>query len=723
MGAFGILQQDFGDIADYSVVWERFATSCVLAGRDALALEVYDRIFSSGAGSSSAVVEHAELLLKDGNLGPAQEFLRQYPDIKLQTAEDVAVYFRAFEAFDPSFALDRIPDDLLVDDTVALMRIDLLRRLGRFEIAANEIQHQIEQSPRPDRFLVRQARTLEALGQWAASQTAWEDIRKQGLAEEGECLFNLMRLLKRQDKSEQALVLFSSALQADIPIFQLARCGAVLGLPNTVRGLLDRAILTPDENEDHEKLANVSLDFGMLDHFAALVLQQETHDLGAKELLKHLARTFSIELGHRKHFGMGGSQTSPQLFLPHLAKQIPRADGEPTSDAVLLVNATLAMGGAERQLVQLVKAIKSADVHPSRIHVALFSLSEDRGHAFFLPQLRQENVHIHDLSTVQPSPLDMHDIQSLATRLLPSPLRNDALQLQTLVKQLNPGIIHGWQDRASLAAAWTGIGPPDRKLFMSVRNMQPSKRGQTVPYAFDMYKWIVQQPNVKMIANSDIGARDYEHWLGLQTGDVAVVKNALNLPKILNQRSRKPAGPVVLGGVFRLAFNKRPELWLRTFAKLQRKLDFEIEARIFGRGPLEENLSKMITDLEVTNFKIVTNTTDMAEIYAGLDALLLMSRVEGLPNVVLEAQGFGLPVAACDVGGTREACLLDGPGTALLLDEDINADTASDKIAEWLPGALAIGEADRKRFIAENFSLAKISADMQMLYGASDGHA
>jgi glycosyltransferase involved in cell wall biosynthesis len=42
-----------------------------------------------------------------------------------------------------------------------------------------------------------------------------------------------------------------------------------------------------------------------------------------------------------------------------------------------------------------------------------------------------------------------------------------------------------------------------------------------------------------------------------------------------------------------------------------------------------------------------------------MDVVLLTSAVEGLPNVMIEAQAVGRPVVATDVGGTREA-LLEG---------------------------------------------------------------
>jgi glycosyltransferase involved in cell wall biosynthesis len=51
----------------------------------------------------------------------------------------------------------------------------------------------------------------------------------------------------------------------------------------------------------------------------------------------------------------------------------------------------------------------------------------------------------------------------------------------------------------------------------------------------------------------------------------------------------------------------------------------------------------------------------LATWYCAADVLLLTSRREGRPNVVLEALASGLQVLACDAGGTRELLVgLDG---------------------------------------------------------------
>lgn len=45
---------------------------------------------------------------------------------------------------------------------------------------------------------------------------------------------------------------------------------------------------------------------------------------------------------------------------------------------------------------------------------------------------------------------------------------------------------------------------------------------------------------------------------------------------------------------------------------------------------------------------------DAAAAIAAMDVFLLTSRAEGLPNVLIEAQGFGVPVVTTNAGGAAE---------------------------------------------------------------------
>ena len=100
---------------------------------------------------------------------------------------------------------------------------------------------------------------------------------------------------------------------------------------------------------------------------------------------------------------------------------------------------------------------------------------------------------------------------------------------------------------------------------------------------------------------------------------------------------------------------KRPHLWLdvaeRVAAAVPRSrfvivgdgaLRAELQARIDGSG-----LGDRIT--------LAGRQNPVEPWIAAMDTMLLASEVEGLPNVLLEAQALGVPVVTTDAGGSGEA--------------------------------------------------------------------
>ena len=67
--------------------------------------------------------------------------------------------------------------------------------------------------------------------------------------------------------------------------------------------------------------------------------------------------------------------------------------------------------------------------------------------------------------------------------------------------------------------------------------------------------------------------------------------------------------------------------------------------------------------------KVIGEKSDVAGWLTQMDIFLLTSASEGLPNAVIEAQGFGVPVVSTNVGGVSEI-VMQGVTGELLKDED-----------------------------------------------------
>jgi glycosyltransferase involved in cell wall biosynthesis len=90
------------------------------------------------------------------------------------------------------------------------------------------------------------------------------------------------------------------------------------------------------------------------------------------------------------------------------------------------------------------------------------------------------------------------------------------------------------------------------------------------------------------------------------------------------------------------------------------------ELHLIGDGPQRGQLEALAAQLGVSDAITWWGwQADARPIYEMLDALLLPSRTEGLPNVVLEAMAMRVPVAATDVGGVSD--LLEDGADGIIL--------------------------------------------------------
>jgi glycosyltransferase involved in cell wall biosynthesis len=161
-------------------------------------------------------------------------------------------------------------------------------------------------------------------------------------------------------------------------------------------------------------------------------------------------------------------------------------------------------------------------------------------------------------------------------------------------------------------------------------------------------------------------------------------------------------GPLRVLSVGRLDPEKNP-LLLVDIAELLRARDPRWSLAIAGDGPLHEALERRIAERRLGDavrlLGYVPNGPELWAEYRRSHAFLHVSLTEGLPQVLFEAQGAGLPVVATDVGGVSAAV---GGGESALLVSPEEAAAAADALTR-----VAQDETERRRLIAAGLANAR----------------
>lgn len=112
-----------------------------------------------------------------------------------------------------------------------------------------------------------------------------------------------------------------------------------------------------------------------------------------------------------------------------------------------------------------------------------------------------------------------------------------------------------------------------------------------------------------------------------------------------------PAGGTVIGCVGRLSEEKGPDLFLEACGRLIAEVD-ELVPVLAGDGPMKPALLSLATRLGLDpHVRFLGHVDAIGDVYRAVDVLVIPSRSEVFPNVLLEGVLAGVPVAATPVGG------------------------------------------------------------------------
>lgn len=182
---------------------------------------------------------------------------------------------------------------------------------------------------------------------------------------------------------------------------------------------------------------------------------------------------------------------------------------------------------------------------------------------------------------------------------------------------------------------------------------------------------------------------------------------------------------VAVGIVGRLVPVKNHPLFLRSLKNVLGKTTRKIKAFVIGDGQERDKLFQLAVQLGIAfdahgaanNNPLVFTSwlTDIDEVMAGLDVVVLTSFNEGTPVSLIEAQAANKAVVATSVGGIEDAVI---PGTTALL-------SPSDDVEKLTENLLRLIQDDmlRKRmgqegfqFVSRRFNYKRLAEDMTALY-------
>ena len=206
------------------------------------------------------------------------------------------------------------------------------------------------------------------------------------------------------------------------------------------------------------------------------------------------------------------------------------------------------------------------------------------------------------------------------------------------------------------------------------------------------------------VAVSDSVAKFHAELCGISESKISAIPNGVDLPSADRLKPDQTVEKHRLLFVGRLTPQKNPMCLLDAFCRLPNELQTNTELLFVGDGPLRAEMQRFIRNRQLENgIQLLGQRDDVSSLMQQAALLVLPSRWEGLPNVVLEAMANGLPVVATAVDGTRDVVTDGRNGWLVSANEPDLLAEAIRKALENPDERSKIAEAART-FVEQNYS-------------------
>lgn len=362
---------------------------------------------------------------------------------------------------------------------------------------------------------------------------------------------------------------------------------------------------------------------------------------------------------------------------------------------ILHVVPSVASGGAERVLAELVRNTRSTHDH----HV----VSMTPGTPFF------------DLSGAHFESLSLARGYFSASALF---------RFRALAKRVGPDIVHGWLYHGNALASF--VRDRGKPIVWSIHNTDlPPERTKRLTRNVNRAAAACSGFIPSRIVYAGARARRVHEHIGYDPTRGVTIANGIDLHAFsadaeLRKSARAAFGvnpwDVVIGSIGRFDPQKDHATLIRAFARVRAQVGSVLVIAGAGCDVSNETLMQWIRTEGVEDaVRLLGPRSDVPAVMNGLDVLAISSSYgEAMPVVALEAAATGLPIAATDIGDVADF-LLDDSHTAAPGDP---AALASALMRAAKDGAHSNAEAERRRHqrLTEKYSIETMVGSYVALY-------
>ena len=292
-----------------------------------------------------------------------------------------------------------------------------------------------------------------------------------------------------------------------------------------------------------------------------------------------------------------------------------------------------------------------------------------------------------------------------------------AWQCRRLIKRLQPDIVHGHSAKGGLYARIGSWGMRSKAAYTphggSLHLKWSTLNGKIFLTAERMLIKLTDQ----FLFESSFSARGFEEKIGDTSGKAKVIYNGLRSAEFAGGPARLDAPTHDFAFVGEMRAIKGVDVLLEALCEVRHPDGRPLKVLMLGDGPMLDDYKGYAEALGLAEEVTFVGRRPVREAFAATNTIVVPSRAESLPYIVMEAIAMGKQVIASDVGGIGE---IFGPTCNALLPAD-----DPDALANALHAALEPPDDDEKAqlqaryaHVAEHFHVDRMVDDVAATYRA-----